>query len=846
MTARSLLNSLPMRNMRRVVGQNKKLMIVICILQALGIPLIAGVLMLEMLRSSLMTDALSENYAILVTMLASISLYSFIGVTCLGAAVISGIIAGITVFQELWKKTKVDMLYALPLTGKQRFFSHYFGGAIIYLLPYIVAVLLGWVIVLGLSIPINFDNLEMTRAVFLMEFAKYYTLGSIGLGLLMWLYYTSTVLIVTCCGTLFESIYTTLLLNVLMPGALAAIIGVICGNVNGFSFEHTWHSIGYTSPLGGLIYLIYILSDPASFSVGWNTAYASQAMGHGMIPSFIRWALVLTVIVTLLLILAWQLYQRRLAESVSKPFIYVGAYYVLLTVFTVLILCMSEVGVLGAAILFSAIVYFVMEVIRKRGFRKFWLTAITYVTTVAVTLTGFWVISFTKGFGRVYYIPAAAAVSSMRIELPSFPDSANLTLEYTDKDVITAIQAVQRDIIADYKAEDSTTDAIDRRLHEEGYMILNYGYDDGKDAYGSTLGEDYYLEDPEEYSPYYYDDLYSYYDMEQPVEDPEDWFYNYADTYRVDITYYTYTGSEIHRSYDVNFDQYIEIMKVLWGTELHTEAFVEYFAFTLRENLQDYRYDENGNGSPYFPSRVMLEVHSGVYSSAYRTFYTSGGESVITELTDCYRRDLEKMTPEDYLNGTSCYLYDLPIWNACTETFAALDNMGMNPLDVSEKYFFMDRNNTLADSDYAPQLVDVRIYAPDNYATGAETYKSHSSRRLYVKTDGLAYFDTYYTGYYTAFEENYPEMYALMEASMADAVYEEDCYMLVVNGTCYVVPPEASDLAEIVIAGGSGSAEEEYFSEDYFDDYYDDDYYYDDSYNDLLNDFEDTAVAYLR
>lgn len=807
MTARSLLNSMSMRNMRRVVGHNKKLMIIICILQALGIPLIAGVLMLEMIRSSMIVDT-EEINSIIYAMLSGITLYSGIGVTCLGAAVLSGIIAAIASYQELWKKSKVDMLYALPLTGKQRFFSHYFGGAVVYLLPYIVAVLLGWIIVLSLSIPVNFDALEISRTTFLTEFAKYYTLGSIGLGLLMWLYYTSTVLIITCCGTLFESIYTTLLLNALLPGTLAAVIGVICANVDGLGFLHTWHSIGYTSPLGGLIYLIYILSGATVPSMDRNTAYASEALGHGMIPSFIRWALVLFVIITLLLILSWQLYQRRLAESVSKPFIYIGAYYFLLTLVTVCILCMTEVGVLGAAILFSAIVYFVMEVIRKRGFRKFWLTAITYVATVVVTLSSFALVGVTNGFGRAYYIPPASTVSSMQITLPSYPDNMDLTLEYTNKDVIRAVQEVQKDIVSDWKADGDSTSAINRRLQDEGYMILSYGYRDG-----SSYGEDYYLTDPQEYNDYYYDDYYSYFDMDVPVDDPEDWVYSYASDRFVEITYYTYTGSEVHREYYVNFDQYVGLLNAVRGTSLYNQACTEQFEYAITNQVEEYQSDESGGYRYVIPDRVQLSLAATRYGYG-KEFYALGGKSFITTLTDCYRRDLENMTAEDYCTGGIYgYLCDIPIWNACTETIELIESKSYRSIKVSERYNFVDESNWMDDSGVSSQTLDIRIYAPGKYETGADVYKAHAGNELFVKMDGLTYFDTYYTSIASTFEENYPDMYALLEAASADYISAEDCYMLVVNGSNYVIPPEASELAEAIIEQGNNSAQDQYYTD---------------------------------
>ena len=84
--------------------------------------------------------------------------------------------------------------------------------------------------------------------------------------------------------------------------------------------------------------------------------------------------LVMVVLIAAVLVLAWHLYRKRRAEAVGKPYVYLLAYYIMLTLLTVLILTLFAVGMNGAAILFAAVVYLIMEVVRKRGFRKFWLS----------------------------------------------------------------------------------------------------------------------------------------------------------------------------------------------------------------------------------------------------------------------------------------------------------------------------------------------------------------------------------------------------------------------------------------------------------------------------------------
>ena len=128
MTAKSLINPLAVRNLGCAVKENKKLMIVISILHLLGIPMGSVVILVQLWLDSLQRD---EYY---YSSYVDLSGYMVIACCCLGAALLIGMIAATGVFQELWKKTRVDMIYSLPMTGSQRFASHYLAGTVVYVL----------------------------------------------------------------------------------------------------------------------------------------------------------------------------------------------------------------------------------------------------------------------------------------------------------------------------------------------------------------------------------------------------------------------------------------------------------------------------------------------------------------------------------------------------------------------------------------------------------------------------------------------------------------------------------------------------------------------------------------
>lgn len=784
MTAKSLISPVSAKNLRSTIRENKKLMIVTSILHLLGIPMGSIVILVQLWLDSLPYD---DPY---YTRYVDLSGYMVIACCCLAAALLVGIIVAVNVFQELWKKTRVDMIYSLPMTGSQRFVSHYLAGAVIYVLPYLIACVLGWLILITGGFVLDWEAQDITRSIYFEILFKYYTIGTIGAFLLMMLYYTTTVLITVCCGTQFESIYTTLLLNCLVPGTIAAVLAVICDNLTGLSFEYLWQPIAYTSPAGGLIYLLYIMSGADRYGFSYYDLRASEATTHGMIPAFLRWSLVIVVVIAAVLVLAWHLYKKRRAEAVGQPFVYLLAYYIMLTLVTVLILTLMATGMEGAAILFAAIVFFIMEVVRKRGFKRFWMSLISFVCIVSVSLGLFLVVDATKAFGTVYRIPAASTVSSVRLSFPDMQGNS-VELEYTDKEIIRAVQELHKDIVSDMKAYDDTVTPINEMMTEGDYQLLRYDCDDyGMNCYYTIL-------DPEtmsdEMKMYYYNYWY---------DDPsfEEADYHYAETEWVEITYYTVTGSAVHRSFDINIDQYMELLDTVYGTELYAKMYSDYFYDRLIIYLTEY--DENGEA--YLPRTGTLELY---HSDASRTLKFLCSEELLARLRDAYYNDLLHMDPSD-TGGVYALWQECIIWNSCTETIAVLEEMGMTPFSAPEKMGIADVENALTyyDMEYGAQTADILLFAPESIRFASESGRAIAGDAAYLAKDAEYYTDSFYVSPFTSLREVYPELYALMDTAV-QYEFTENSYMLVVNGEWWAIPEEHTDLAEAVMAKGSGYGE---------------------------------------
>ncbi len=712
MTAMSLRN-FPARNALRVVKQNQKMTIVTCILYLLGIPLVIAAGMFEVIDESREHPLYIQNT----------EMYAVLGILFLGIAVFMGMFAAILSFTELHKKSRVDMLYALPLTGRQRFFSDYIGGCLMYIIPYLISVILGWIVIFCMAPFVNWQGTEYTFGTFMAEAGKMYAMATFGLLALMLLYYTLSVFVTVCCGTLFESIYTNILLNCLIPGTLALVLAIISDEV-GLGFEDMWQVVGFTSPIGGLIYLILLLAGEVDgisnfASNAYQFAATQNGAAHAMLPTYLRWIFIILLLTAVLLIVAWQLYVRRKAEDVGKPFIYVAAYYVMLTLVTVLIMCMLKSGEesIGPVLILSAIVYFVMEVIRRRGFKRFWLSLITYAATILVSIAGFSLVVATGCFGRVSYVPAALGVKSVVLEFEDVNNNRfDYMLEYTDADIISGVTELHRQIIQDEK--NGVNDALNRQMLEERWCELDYNtYNDpGRGLYETSLP--YYGE----YGKYG-ERLEEEWTTDPYLPVPAGAYAEYGRTSRVSITYYTVAGTWVHRSYSLNGDQMQKLLQLVYGTPLYAQARADGLRARLEDEYRITDWDSPNYGK--LPSRItfVTESNTGNYNVAHSVKLDNAAEN-LERLAVAYQSDLEQMTAQDFATAEFyCYINQLEVYTCCKNTIAVLDSFGIEPFKVTEHYAFWDAEN--ADTIYTEATA-----APDTNFWGIRIYTPETSRAV--------------------------------------------------------------------------------------------------------------------
>lgn len=396
-------------NWRSNIKKNNKMTIIIAILHLVAAPAIL-VSVIASIYSGKGYDAYWEPYLIIGIL-----------TTCLAA--LMGILAATESFTCLHDKSVVDMKLSLPMTASQRFVSNYLSGLFTYLVPFlgaqVISLLLcgyGCLFMDGKTFYENHWNSTLRENVpepyvcnFFGEAMPILLKLILGGTLCMLMLYTLTVLIAVCCGSKFESISYTLLVNVIIPGTILCVLYGIFDNLYGISAETiAVKLILFTSVAGGII----ATADWASGEL----FYGTEVVNYGI------WALVFFLIIAALFSLSFFLYRKRRAEQVSKPFVFKLAYYFIITcgMFCIISLFMDGDADLIPTIITTAIIYMIFEVVTNRGFKRFWLSIIKYAATFIAVTVIITIGQETNGFGAVQRVPSASSVASIELRYNGF------------------------------------------------------------------------------------------------------------------------------------------------------------------------------------------------------------------------------------------------------------------------------------------------------------------------------------------------------------------------------------------------------------------------------------------
>ncbi|MDE5855199.1 MAG: hypothetical protein K2H19_09095, partial [Ruminococcus sp.] len=177
--------------------------------------------------------------------------------------------------------------------------------------------------------------------------------------------------------------------------------------------------------------------------------------------------------------IAYLLYKYRKAEDVSKPYVYKAYFYAIMTmaVFCILSLFITYNGFVIAGIVICAVGWFIMEVITRRGFKKFWTAPIGFAIAVISVFAICQVCKVTDGFGASKYVPSVISVENVKIT--NYNIGYN-NISYKDKDVIKAAVELNKEIVDrhfnpdDYTYEPISDDTVYLDYYDDSDITIEY------------------------------------------------------------------------------------------------------------------------------------------------------------------------------------------------------------------------------------------------------------------------------------------------------------------------------------------------------------------------------------
>ncbi len=418
--------------------------------------------------------------------------------------------------------------------------------------------------------------------------------------------------------------------------------------------------------------------------------------------AYIRWVIMSLITIAIYLFGAYFLYKFRKAEDVSKPYVYKAFFYFIMTcaVFCILSLfIINDDDDFFGGILICAIGWFIMEVITRRGFKRFWTAGLGFCAAVGGVLAICGICKATDGFGASKHVPANMNISSVSIESYDLLPVQYDDISFRDKDVINAVTALNKEI-------------IDRHYNSENYQYK---------VAANT---------PEQNS------LSSIYDCQH-----------------ISITYKTRTGSTVMREYSFASGIAGDLVQAV----ILSDEYAEYVSKELKLTSFNYIYDDiayrNIEDAVKRATVDKLPISYSLPCGMNLQRKTIERDKLI-EIADAYEKDLKELTAEDLKASREvAEIYGYWVLECFDDTIAKMNEYGLEIAEIDS-----DKNaNGLSNIAIIPNPV---FYSSEIniYSTSSGRYYGHISGQDFTLPDKITSANWQYS--YDAFN-NYSELHPI-------------------------------------------------------------------------------------
>lgn len=383
----------------------------------------------------------------------------------------AGIMMAIGNFSYLHKKHEADTYYSLPLSAKERFWCDYFSGLLSYIVPMIIAQIVTFCIsLITMGLLPDMRNLESGGITTNLGkvVLQFYAIAIV----LMIMFYTISVLACVLCGNIFETILSTVLINGALPGLIGLLFFIAFNKVptiNWGDIALPW--LAKTSPVGGIIAF-----------VSYGDLMGEAVLKNGFFLKFLAWLVLFSAIYA---VLSYVLYKIRKAEAVSKPYVFKGYYYTLISVITFSICAIIPVSAATLTvpmILVATVTYLIFETISNRGFKNLRSAVIRNFATIVGSILVIAVLSTYWGFGIARRVPEVDDIESVTFnyinpQCTYYDYYDDCPIKYTDKEVIKIITNAHKQSVESVNLKNAIEDyefSYDIYYHYDVYLANYY------------------------------------------------------------------------------------------------------------------------------------------------------------------------------------------------------------------------------------------------------------------------------------------------------------------------------------------------------------------------------------
>lgn len=707
------------------VKENMRLFIVILVLHMIAVPLLVTAMM----------------FKIITTGYYDSEMYLVIGVMATGVATAAGMVCALSVFSYLYKKTDVDMHLSLPMTTLQRFVSDYLSGLFVYIVPFLISQVMSGILILAGHIFLDGRQFqrryttELWTCTAFEEFAPIWIKLVIGGLAIMLMFYALSILVSSCCGSLFECAAYNIIMNALLPLIMLMFIFIVTRYCYGLDEDYLiLQTLVYGSPIGGVVGLCMDL-------------FSGDVYGNVTVPvifSFGKWLVIFLLVTVLMTAASWFVYRKRKAEDTGKPIVFGAFYHVIMTmalcVITYLFLLSETMGV--PLVIITAVLYMVFTVIRNRGFARFKRGIAAYILTMVFSIGSYYIVSAIGEFGIADYIPSTAAIEKAYVSYQGYFNDTTYNdfgTSYTSEQILTLTEESDLEIIT--KAHScAVSDQVS--YNSIGTFRIMYVLKSGK-----MIIREYELNDPTV-------NILSELDMEQTTKQ-----------FRAEYSTKVLAQIEKDRKSEITSDTFNDYTDFI-------AIYPKWSAYANGNNVSNYSVLNVYMLPDNFFEELEERLYTDIINETEEDYFTPSGDM-------WYLRYCDK---DGYVYGTVC------IKENYTLTMEYLRACGYTKLPVTDA----KTAEVLSMGDNALESHKVR-----EKLAGEELVCSTTRDTSIKVKDGIDWYwmQTYQYSENTVYTDEWLE---LLQVAQKMYKTDESCYTIYVDGTIAVIPMEYSDMAERV------------------------------------------------